>query len=134
TSGARATIPVKLKVTGKGINGTDLTQEINRNVALYGPGDIIGIDKKSIVKNEPHNWITNFESNYMPYIEFYDEDFPWRYSPTAVVQDRLMPWLALVVLKDDEFKAAKNVKNRPLNYIDVADASQVFQPTDQLWA
>lgn len=134
SSGARATIPVKLKITGKGINGADLTQEINRNVALYGPGDIIGIDKKAIVKNEPHNWITNFESNYMPYIEFYDEDFPWRYSPSSVVKDRLMPWLALVVLKEDEFKTAKNVKNRPLSFIDVADTSQVFQPSEQLWA
>ncbi len=134
SSGARATIPVKVKITGKAINGTDIEHEINRNISLYGPGDIIGIDKKSIVKNEPRDWITNFESNYMPYIEFYDEDFPWRYSPSSVKNHRLTPWLALVVLKDDEFKKAVNVKNRPLGFIDVKDASEVFQPADQLWA
>ncbi len=134
SSGARATIPIKLKITGKALNGADLEHEIDRDVALYGPGDIIGIDKKTIVKNEPREWITNFESNYMPYIEFYDEDFPWRYSPSSVSGDRLMPWLALVVLKEDEFKNAINVKDRPLGFIDVANTAEVFQPSEQLWA
>ncbi len=134
SSGARATIPVKLKIKGKALSGADLEHEINRDISLYGPGDIIGIDKKTIVKNEPRHWITNFESNYMPYIEFYDEDFPWRYSPSSVAADRLMPWLALVILKDDEFKNAVNVKDRPLCFIDVTNSSEVFQPVDQLWA
>ncbi|WP_456866182.1 hypothetical protein [Galbibacter sp. BG1] len=136
SSNARATIPVKLKITGKALDGSDLEHEINRNIALYGPGDIIGIDKKTIVKNEPRNWITNFESNYMPYIEFYDEDFPWRYSPTSpfLSDNRLMPWLALVVLKEDEFQNGKNVKDRPLAFIDVTDASSCFQPYQELWA
>ncbi len=134
SSGARATILVKLKITGKALTGADLEHEIHRDVSLYGPGDIIGIDKKAIVKNEPRNWITNFESNYMPYIEFYDEDFPWRYSPLPVLGDRLMPWLALVVLKEDEFKSATNVKDRPLGFIEVTNPSEVFQPAEQLWA
>src|SRR5690606_11712070 len=95
---SRATVQVKLKLTGKALQGADLEHEIVRNVELYGPGDIIGIDKKAIVRNEPRNWITNFESNYMPYVEFYDEDFPWRYSPSVVQEhDRLTPWMALVV-------------------------------------
>ena len=133
---ARATVPVNLLITGQAISGTNKEHPITRPIQLYGPGDIIGIDQRSIVKNEPRNWITNFESNYMPYIEFYDEDFPWRYSPSAVntVTDRLMPWLALVVLKDGEFVAGKNMHNRPLSYIQVTNASEVFQPFDQLWA
>ena len=133
-SGARATIPVNLTITGEAIAGENLKFPLTRPIQLYGPGDILGIDRKAIVKNEPRNWITNFESNYMPYIEFYDEDFPWRYSPSAVKDDRLMPWLALVVLKEDEFNIGKNMHNRPLSFMEVANASQVFQPYEQLWA
>ncbi|MGI9549639.1 MAG: hypothetical protein ACR2MT_00455 [Aurantibacter sp.] len=132
---SRATVQVKLKVTGKALEGADLEQEIIRNVELYGPGDIIGIDTKAIVKNEPRNWITNFESNYMPYVEFYDEDFPWRYSPSVVQpNDRLTPWMALVILKEDEFKEGTNMINRPLNFIEATDAEATFPPADQLWA
>ena len=38
---------------------------------------------RAIVRTEPRHWITNFEPNYLPYVEFYDEDFPWRYTPAA---------------------------------------------------
>lgn len=132
---SRATIQVKLKVKGTALEGDDLEHEITRNVELYGPGDIIGIDKKAIVRNEPRNWITNYESNYMPYVEFYDEDFPWRYSPSVVkANDRLTPWLTLVVLKEDEFKDGTNMINRPLSFIEVTDAEAAFPPSDQLWA
>ena len=120
---SRATIQVKLKVKGTALEGVDLEHEITRNIELYGPGDVIGIDKKAIVRNEPRNWITNYESNYMPYVEFYDEDFPWRYSPSVVkANDRLTPWLTLVVLKEDEFKDGTNMINRPLSFIEVTDA------------
>ena len=80
----RASIEVKLSISGKAVSGQpDLAATVSRNVALYGPGDIVGIDPKAVVKVEPRDWITNFETNYMPYIEFYDEDFPWRYTPAA---------------------------------------------------
>ena len=134
TSKARATVQVKLKIKGRALSGSDPESIVSRKIELYGPGDIIGIDKNAIVKNEPRNWMTNFESNYMPYIEFYDEDFPWRYSPSVVDNDRLRPWLALVILKESEFKEGKNIKNKPLAYIDVPNAEEVFQPYDQLWA
>ena len=34
-----------------------------------------------VVRTEPLNWITDFEPNYLPFVEFYDEDFAWRYTP-----------------------------------------------------
>ena len=34
-----------------------------------------------VVRTEPLNRITNFEPNYLAFIEFYDEDFLWRYTP-----------------------------------------------------
>ena len=49
---------------------------ISKTAQLLGPGDIVGINQRAIVKTEPRNWVTDFEANYLPYIEFYEEDFP----------------------------------------------------------
>jgi hypothetical protein len=38
-----------------------------------------------VVRTEPLNGITNFEPNYLALIEFYDEEFTWRYTPAAPV-------------------------------------------------
>src|SRR5258708_14583998 len=71
----RGSIDVSLQVTGDRIGGGSITEPLtSRPVQLYGPGDIIGIDSKAIVRTEPLNWITNFESNYLPHLPFYDED------------------------------------------------------------
>ncbi len=96
---------------------------VERKVALFGPGDVAGIDPRAIVRVEPRPWTTNFEPNYLAHIEFADEDFAWRYTPAApdLGKGRLRPWIALVVLAEDEFTEGKNVKNRPLPFIDVAD-------------
>lgn len=132
----RASVNIALTLKGEGID-TPETEPISKNVALYGPGDIIGIESKAIIKTEPRNWITNFEPNYIPYIDFYDEDFPWRYTPATpnTVLGRLRPWIMLVVLKEDEFEDGKNIANKPLPYITLLkEASSVFPPADQLWA
>jgi len=131
----RGSIDVSLQINADLIGGGTSTPTVPRAVQLYGPGDIIGIDGRMIIRTEPRNWITNFESNYMPYIEFYDEDFPWRYTPAKSSDGRqLRPWLTLVVLEESEFKDGKDLTGRPLPYIEVENAAQVFPPFDQLWA
>ena len=80
-------------------------------VHLYGPGDVSGIDSRSIIRTDPPEGITNFEPNYLAAIEFYDEDLPWRFSPTSQnnstgtssTNPLLTPWLALVALEEKEF-------------------------------
>lgn len=132
----RGQITVTLSVTGTGLTNPP-SQSFDKTIELYGPGDIIGIDPKTIVKTEPRNWITNFEPNYLPYIEFYDEDFPWRYTPSAATRDRLIPWLTLVVLTEEEFEDGKNILNRPLPFFtlkDSTDASGAFPNDQDLWA
>jgi hypothetical protein len=132
----RATVNVALQLAGQPVGGGgDLTQPLSQNIALYGPGDIVGIDTRAVVRLEPREWITNFESNYFAAIDFYDEDFPWRYTPATPDGGglRLRPWIALVVLAETEFQEGKNSGNRPLPYVTVADAGS-FPPADQLWA
>ena len=132
----RASINVAVLLSGKPVGGGPaLTQTISQDVALYGPGDIVGIDPRAVVRTEPWPWITNFESNYLPAIDFYDEDFPWRYTPATADGSglHLRPWIALLVLTEEEFKEGRNSLNRPLPFITVPDAA-AFPPADQLWA
>jgi len=133
----RATFHLELSLEGKAVSGGGTVLEtIPKDVQLYGPGDVVGIDPRAIIKTEPRNWITNFEANYLPYIDFYDEDFPWRYTPSKADEPshRLRPWLALVVLEEGEFEDGKNLKDKPLPFIHVESAAAKFQPPEQLWA
>ena len=131
----RAQVEVTLQGSGANVGGGTSTIQVQRSVALFGPGDIVGIDARAVVKVEPRDWITSFEPNYLPYIDFYDEDFPWRYTPAAADagKGRLRPWITLIVLKETEFQDGQNVKGKPLPYVDVADLT-VFPRADELWA
>ena len=134
----RATFGLELTLESQAVSGgaAPPPESIPKQVQLYGPGDIIGVEQRAFFKTEPHDWITNFESNYFPYIDFYDEDFPWRYTPSKHDQSlhRLPPWIALVALEEGEFKDGTNIKDKPLAFIQVDNAEEKFPPPAQLWA
>lgn len=134
----RASIPIHLQVSATKNDGTAAPEEpVDKIVELYGPGDIVGIDSKAIVKTEPRNWITNFEPNFLPFIEFYEEDFPWRYTPARPAGERLRPWLTLVVLKEDEFENGANIKDKPLPFFVIKEGKEpaaLFPKPTELWA
>lgn len=53
TISGRAILPVTLKVN---------IQDVNINLRLCGPGDIVGIDSRQIIRTEPRHLTTDFES------------------------------------------------------------------------
>ena len=136
----RASVPIQLRLTARQLDGVDVPHDLPvRNVELYGPGDVIGIDSRSVVRTDPRSEVTNFEPNYLAHIEFYDEDFPWRYTPATPNQagSRLSPWIILVVLKEGaEFEEGANARNRPLPYITLTNNAQqtAFPDAEHLWA
>ena len=136
----RAQLKLELTLSGAKVGGGNDDESLQRDISLFGPGDIIGIDSRAVVKVEPRDWITNFESNYLPYVEFYDEDFPWRYTPAAadLAKHRLRPWITLAVLEEHvEFKEGKDRSGKPLPYLVLeaaADPAKVFPKADELWA
>ncbi|MCA1803318.1 MAG: hypothetical protein LC662_12775, partial [Rhodothermaceae bacterium] len=124
----RARIPVSVTINA--------TTKHDRQFDLIGPADVTGIQSRMIVRTEPLNGIADFEPNLIPYIEFYDEDFPWRYTPATpagIDKSHLRPWLALIVLKENEFLDTD--RRKPLPSIRVA-GNDVLPPADQLhlWA
>jgi hypothetical protein len=136
----RASIEVRLRITG---DGGALTDDVEQTVQVYGPGDVVGVDPRAISRVEPRGWVTNAEPDFLPHVEFYDEDFPWRYSPAVpdAGTTRLAPWLALVVLaggrdphdEDAEFDEGASA-DRPLPFITVNDPDGTLPPPDQLGA
>ena len=129
-AGERATVSV-----GFAINA----EPIGKDIEVLGPGDVVGINPRAIVKTEPRNWVTDFEANYLPYIEFYEEDFPWRFTPATAAntleQSRLRPWLLLVVLKEGEFLEPKRSGPLPpFELVEGLDPTVIFGRPDQTWA
>jgi hypothetical protein len=132
----RASTLVQLTLSGDPVgSGAELTSSISQDIGLYGPGDVVGIDARAVLRTDPGNWITNFEGNYLPAVDFVDPDFPWRYTPAAPDPTglKLRPWITLVVLAESEFTEGQNVATIPSPYIAVPDAS-VFPPAAELWA
>jgi len=130
---SRATVDVTLSVASEVESVTLPT----KRVQLVGPGDVIGINPQVIVRTEPRNWVTDFEPNYLAHVEFYDEDFPWRYTPTTpdTVNHRLIPWISLLILKEGEFTRDTS-PSRPLPSVTLEGiaAAAVLPPDSQLWA
>jgi hypothetical protein len=127
---ARATVDVTVHARF-GAASEDYTQKVH----LIGPGDILGIDTRAVVRLEPRPYANDFEANYLAAIEFFDEDYPWRYSPSVVSpagKGRLDPWLALIVLDETEFEWEDPQPGMPRSIL-IRDTS-VLPPPEDLWA
>ena len=121
----RAQIPINIQ-----LNEEVLTQDVE----LLGPTDVMGIQSNAIVRTEPLNGTVDFEWNMLPYIEFYDEDFAWRYTPDAPdAKNNLRPWVALVVLKEEEFSDLRSNRGA-LSAIRINTAALPVSAETHLWA
>jgi hypothetical protein len=126
---ARATVSVAFTINA---------EPVEKDIEVLGPGDVVGLNPRAIVKTEPRNWVTDYEANYLPYIEFYEEDLPWRFTPATAVnaleQSRLRPWIFLVVLEESEFTEPK--RTGPLPALELAeglDPVLLFGRPEQTW-
>ncbi|NUT49845.1 MAG: hypothetical protein HOV94_21415 [Saccharothrix sp.] len=124
----RATVPVDLTLSGDRIGGgVPLTRAVHRDIELYGPAEA-KFEEKWVVRTEPRSSTTDFEPNYLAFIEFYDEDVPWRYTPAPPnPSHRLQPWLALLVLTEDEFA-------EPRGQVIAVEDTQKLPLAADLWA
>ena len=131
----RAQLQVGLSVTAADSSGNALPGTTSTTaVALYGPGDVTGFNRDHVVKTEPVNLSNSFEPDYFAGIELDQPDFPWLFSPMsapdATTNQQLLPWIALIVLADDEFTETKGSSGP--SYIDVADTS-VLPDLSESW-
>ena len=132
-NGSQADVKLGIKVMADGAQRSVVNQEVK----LTGPGDIVGFNRSAVVKTEPATGIRNFEPNYFPYIEFYEEDFLWRYTPAgAAAGRRLRPWIFLIVLRETEFESITKRPSSGIREIIVPEDVRniALPPAEQTWA
>jgi hypothetical protein len=80
----------------------------DKDVRLFGPGDVTGVRPSAVSLCHPNAGSADFPCNYFPYVEFWEPDFPWRYTPAKATADgRLRPWLALLAFRADQITIYK---------------------------
>ena len=97
-----------------------------------GPASIVGLRSSEIVTRVPEPGASEVETNYFCAVEFAAPDFPWRYTPAAAADDKLMPWLSLVVVEDRP--GVRLDTSGLVDVIDIDDASIELPPADEVWA
>jgi hypothetical protein len=129
----RGSIQVQLTVESIAADGSTATDTKANPVQTHGPGDVVGIDPRHVIRTDPRHLATDFEPNYLASIEFEHPDFPWLFTPAAPDADsrRLRPWIALIVLGEDEFTLLP--ASHPLPQISVGDA-KALPNLDESWA
>lgn len=100
-------VRVGLQITGDGAQ----TAQGGVDLRVIGPADVVGLDPRLVVRTEPRAQQRNFEPNYLAAIDFDPPDLPWVVTPArADANQRLLPWLALIVLRRDEIEGAPQLR------------------------
>lgn len=95
-------VQVKVEALKDGNRNTGLPQ-ISKTVKIQGPGDVLGIHARQVIRVHPKPGVDNFETNNLAYIEFYEEDLPWRFTPAKPTDNKLRPWISLILCTEEEF-------------------------------
>ena len=108
-----AALPARAKVN-VGITVSNIG-ETPYALQLYGPGDVVGVDPRMIVRTEPRPASSDAEPNYFALIEFDPPDFPWLFTPAkAGTGERLRPWCVLLVVDLDRVDPPRTETGKPL--------------------
>lgn len=132
---ASGDLRIKLNFTAKAQAG-GVTESVTQALELAGPADVAGFNTNVVIRTEPAPNTANFEWAYLPFLEFYEEDLPWRFTPKQAEKDRLLPWLVLFVLKKNsgEFtRQAPATQGGTLPVIEVKGPMLAIPP-EQSWA
>ncbi len=105
-------------------------------VSLHGPGEVRGIESTLVSRREPRPNATDHAPNYFAAIEWSDEDFPWRFTPTQATgtKSRLRPWICLVVIAKTDATRLMTIGNAPLPSMDFPLADLPNLDESHAWA
>jgi hypothetical protein len=95
SAAARPQAAVALRLESPGRTARDVT----RVMPLLGPGDIVTIEPRQVLRVTPSPGTRDAEPEFFPAIEFDAPDLPWRYSPAVPDGNRILPWIVLVVIE-----------------------------------
>ncbi len=101
-------------------------------LTLLGPGAVIGISSKAVVRTDPAHSAKNVEDNYLVQVELSRPDLPWMFTPAKQNdQNRLRPWMVLIVV---DASTVQIQAGTPLPRITVNDADLPDLNDSWAWA
>jgi len=117
--------------------GEHIKETYEKTVHFVGPGDILDVSPNAIMKVMPIPGSSDFPNNYIPYIEFWEPDFPWRYTPAIPTEDkRLRPWLALIACETKQCILQKMNDGRTFVTLKIQDPKEyakIFPDPTHTW-
>ena len=129
----RATLTASLELEALPVPGAQAPapSTVSKTVQLVGPGDVGAFKADAVLRTYPKAGALNATPGELAFVEFYEEDFPWRYTPAHAVGHQLRPWLALLVLGDDEYSLL-----RPPGLLPILELTNtaLLPPVDETWA
>lgn len=108
----------------------------SKQIAIAGPGDILSINSNAVMNFSPAADSEGFSADYLPYIEFWDPDFAWRYTPAAPKDQKLRPWIALVVCETSKCDIQNNSNGNKIVTFKINSDSEynsVFPSKMDMW-
>ena len=136
TKGSRAVIDFTVEVKGTKAEkaSADLGNDFSilKSLSLVGPADVKQVNPGIISHFYPPAVNTQrFNPTTMPFMEFYEADFPWRYTPLAAVDNQCSPWLVLVAVNEEEYKIVTKEGKKHVEFNLSADRyNKVFPSVD----
>lgn len=145
TAVERATLELELELGYTRVSGDSPSSRpvLSKSAQILGPGDVTAIKADAVIRTQPKAGVKSFEANGLAYVDFYEEDFPWRYTPASVAGEedpadrrhKLRPWIALLVLKADEFEAGVERPDMPASIRLIAERADAALPLEtETWA
>jgi hypothetical protein len=143
---ARPQVPLSATLTtNRDLPGRRVETLARTTAQIAGPGDVQGLAKRAILHTWPAPGATSCSPLELAFIDFQDEDLPWRYSTlhTPVTAGHPtpepLPWLMLLVLKDDGLEYQRQAQSGALPSILVKGGRPGTYPSpdpaqQQLWA
>ncbi len=89
----RAVLPVTLALEETAIAAPE--------THVLGPGDVVGIDARQVIRLYPPDLTSGHETTHWPCVEFDDPTLPWLFTPAAPSATGLRPWITLVVCSQE---------------------------------
>ncbi|WP_440766367.1 hypothetical protein [Natronorubrum sp. DTA7] len=84
------------------VAGGDERADVDLDARLFGPGDVTGLDDRTILREEPSPNADAHPPTQFPLVEFGSAELPWLFSPQRADEyGRTHPWLCLVVIDRD---------------------------------
>jgi hypothetical protein len=101
-------------------------------LTLLGPGAVLGMSSKAVVRTDPSHSAKGVEDNYLVQIELSRPDLPWMFTPARPNDaNRIRPWMVLIVV---DASTVEVQAGNPLSRITVNDTKLPDLNDSWAWA